>query len=59
MVVQGVLEVLIFHIVVKVIVEAGIVDSVYIDMSMGMRKELLEEGVVLLGVSGVGRIKVS
>ena len=34
-IVQGVLEVLVLGVMVKVIIELGIVDGVYIDMVMG------------------------
>ena len=50
------LEVLFFCIVVQVVIEPGIIDSIYVDVSVGMGKGFLEEGVVLLGVSGVSRV---
>ena len=58
MIVQGVLEVLILHVMVKVVIEAGIIDSVYIDMLVGLGKWLPEKGVVLLGISGMGGVEV-
>ena len=57
-VVQGVLEVLFLHIVVKVVVETGIVDGVYVDMAVGSGKWFPEEGIVSLGVCGVGGVQV-
>ena len=56
-IVEGVLEVLILCIMVKVIVESGVVDSVYIDMSVGSRKEFSEKGIMPLGIGSMGRIE--
>ena len=57
-VIQGVLEVLFFHVMVEVVIETGVIDSVYIDMTMGSRKGFLEEGVVSFGVGSMDRIEV-
>ena len=58
-IIQRVLEVLVLHVMVKVVVEMGIVDSIYVDVSVGARKGLLKEGVMPLGVSSMGGVKVS
>ena len=52
-VVQGVLEVLVLCVVVEVVVEMGIIDGVYVDMSVGAGEGFSEERVVLLGISGM------
>ena len=57
-IVQGVLEVLVLHVMVKVIIEVGVVDSVYVDMAVGLGKWFPEEGIVPLSVSGVGGVKI-
>ena len=57
-IVQGMLEVLVLCVVVKVVIEVGIVDSVYIDMAVGSREEFLEEGVVLLSICGIDWVEV-
>ena len=57
-IVQGVLEVLVLCVVVKVIIKVGVVDSVYVHMSVGARKGFSEERVVPLGISGVGGVKI-
>ena len=57
-IVQGVLEVLVLCVVVKVIIEAGIIDGVYVDMAMGLGKGFSKEGVISLGVSSMGRVEV-
>ena len=36
----------------------GVIDCVYVDVSIGVGERFLEEGVVPLGVSSVGRVKV-
>ena len=51
------LEVLILHIMVKVVIEVRVIDNVYIYMSMGPGKEF-SEGVMPLDICGMGRIKV-
>ena len=58
MIVQGVLEVLVLHVVVEVVIEVGVVDSVYVHMSVGARKGFSKERVMPLGISGMGRVKV-
>ena len=50
------LEVLFLHFLVKVVIETRVVDGVYIYMLMGLWEGLLEEGVMLLDVSSVGRV---
>ena len=57
-IVQRVLEVLILHVMVKVVIEVGIIDSIYVDMAVGSGKWFPEEGVMPLGVGGVGRVKI-
>ena len=57
-IVQGMLEVLVLHVMVKVIIEAGVVDSVYIDMAMGSGEWFPEEGIMSLGVGGMGSIEI-
>ena len=52
------LEVLILHIVVKVVIEMGVVDGVYVDMAMDMRQGFSEERVIPLGISGMGRVEI-
>ena len=56
-IVQGVLEVLVLRVVVKVVIKTGVIDSVYIDVVMGVRQGFPEERVMPLGISGVGRVK--
>ena len=58
MIVQGVLEVLVLRIVVKVVVETRVVDGVHIDMVMGSGKWFPEEGIVSLGICGMGGVQV-
>ena len=43
MIVQRVLEILVLHIVVKIVIEVGVVDSVYVDMSVGAEKGFSKE----------------
>ena len=57
-IVQRVLEVLVLRVVVEVVVEAGIIDGVHVDVAMGVGEGFPEEGIVPLGVSGVGRVKI-
>ena len=57
-VVQGVLEILVLYVMVKVVIETGIVDSVYVDMSMSLREGLSEEKVMPLSVHGMSRVKI-
>ena len=57
-VVQGVLEVLVLHVMVQVIIEARIIDSVYVDMAMSSWKRFLKEGVMPLGVCGMSRVEI-
>ena len=52
-IVQRVLEVLILHIMVKVVIEVGVIDGVYVDMVMDMGPGFLEERVVPLDISSV------
>ena len=52
------LEVLFLHVMVKVVMEAGVVDSVYVDMAVGSRKWFPEEGVIPLGVGGMSRVEI-
>ena len=43
---------------VKVVKESSIIDSVYVDMFVYLRKEFLEEGVMLLGISGMSGVEI-
>ena len=43
---------------VKVVIETGVIDSIYIDVSVGAGKRFSEEGIILLGVYGMGRVEV-
>ena len=52
------LEVLILRVVAEVVIEAGIIDSVYVDMLVGLGKQLPEKGVMPLGIGGMGRIEI-
>ena len=36
----------------------GVVDSIYVDVSVGAEKGFLEEGVMPLGVSSMGRVEL-
>ena len=58
MIVQGVLEVLILHVVVEVIIEARIIDSVYVDVVVGSGKWFPEEGIMPLGIGSMGRVEI-
>ena len=55
-VVQRMLEVLVLHIMVKVVIQSRVIDSVYVDMSMGLGG-FTEEGIVPFSVDGVDRVK--
>ena len=55
---QGVLEVLVLCVIVKIVVEARVIDSVHVYVSVGVEEEFLEEGIVLLGVCSMGRVEV-
>ena len=57
-VVQRMLEVLVLHVMVQVVVKLGVIDSVYIDVSVGSGKGFLEERVMSLSISGMGGVKV-
>ena len=57
MIVQGVLEVLILHVVIQVVVESRVIDSVYVDMSMDVG-DGFSEGAMSLDVGGVGGVKI-
>ena len=57
MIVQGVLEVLVLHIMVEVVVEAGVIDCVNVDMAVGAGKGF-SKGVVPLGIGSMGRVKI-
>ena len=57
-IVQRVLKVLILCIVVKVVIEPRVIDSVYVDMVVGAGKGFPEEGIVPLGVGSMGRVKI-
>ena len=57
-IIQGVLEVLVLRVVVQIIIEMGVVDSVYVDMAMGAGKRFPKERVMPLGIGGVGGIEI-
>ena len=42
-IVQGMLEVLVLHIVVKVVIESGVIDSVYVDMLVSLGRGFLKK----------------
>ena len=48
-IIQGVLEVLVLCVVVKVVIKARVIDSVYIYMSVGAGEGFFEEGIMPLG----------
>ena len=52
------MKVLVLCVVVKVVIESGVVDGVYIDMSVDAGKEFSEEGIILLGIGGMGGVEV-
>ena len=52
------LEVLILSVVVEVVIETRVIDSVYVDVAMGVEEGFSEERVVPLGVGGVGGVQV-
>ena len=52
------LEVLILHVMVEVVVEVEIIDSIYVDMAVGSGERFPKERVVPLGVGGMGRVYV-
>ena len=52
------LEVLVLRVVVKVVVEMGVVDSVYVDMAMSSGEGFSEERIVLLGIGSMGRVEI-
>ena len=58
MIVQGVLEILVLHVVVEIVIEAGIIDYVHVNVAMGLRKGFPEERVVLLSICSIGRVKI-
>ena len=55
-IVQRVLEVLVLCVMVKVFIELRVIESVYVYVSMGVEEGFFEEGVMPLGVCGVGRV---
>ena len=57
-IVQRMLEVLVLRVMVQVVIETRVVDSVYVDMSVGSGKRFSEKGVVPLGIGGMGRVKI-
>ena len=56
-VVQGVLEVLVLSVIVEIVIESGVVDGIYVDMSVGVGKGSLEEQVMSPDISSMGRVK--
>ena len=57
-IVQRVLKVLILRVMAQVVIETSIIDGIYIYVSVGVEKGFPKEGIMLLGVSGVGRVEV-
>ena len=57
-IVQGVLEVLVLCVMIKVVIEAGVVDSVYVDVAMSAGEGFSEERVMSLGIGSMGRVEV-
>ena len=57
-IVQGVLEVLILRVMIEVVIEMGIVDSVYVDMAVSAGKGFSEEGIMPLRINSVGGVKI-
>ena len=49
-IIQRMLEVLVFCVMVKVVIEWRVIDSVHVDMMVGSRKGFPKEGVMLLDV---------
>ena len=56
-IVQGVLEVLVLYVVVQIVIESRVINDVYVDMLMNLRKRF-SEGVMSLGVNSMSRVKV-
>ena len=42
---------------VEVIIKLGVIDGVYVDMSVDTRKEFSEKGIMPLGISSMGRVE--
>ena len=57
-IVQRVLEVLILCVMVEVVIEVGIVNSVYVDTAIGPGKWFPEKGIMPLSVRSMGGIEV-
>ena len=57
-IVQGMLEVLVLCVMVEVVIELGVIDGIHIYMFVDMGKRFLEEGIMLLGISGMGRVEI-
>ena len=49
---------MVLRVVVKVIIEMGVVDGVYVYVSVGAGKRFSKERVMLLGVGGMGSVEV-
>ena len=58
MIVQGMLEVLVLSVVVEVIIESGVIDSVYVDMVISVGEGFPEKGIILLDVDSMGKVEV-
>ena len=56
-IVQGVLEVLVLCIMVKVVIESRVIDGIYINVVIGLEKGFPEEEIVSLDVCSVSRIQ--
>ena len=56
-IVQEVLEVLALHVVVKIVIKSRVIDSIYVDMAMGLGKGFSKEGVMPLGICSMAGVK--
>ena len=43
---------------IQVIIELRVIDSVYVDMAMGLGKRFPKKGIVSLGVGSMGGVKI-
>ena len=57
-IVQGVLEVLILHIMVKVVIEVRVIDGVYVNILVSPGEGFVKERVISLSVSSMGGVEV-
>ena len=57
-IVEGVLEILVLHVMVEVVIELRVIDGVYVYMSVGTGKRFSEKGIMPLGICGMGGVEV-